>query len=306
MGLPETVALRARRALAAASCFGLLAVGALAAGVSLAASSPLRSGTAGIRFDPQSVTFVSVDSGWVLGTVPCAGGACLALRETTDAGRSWSARPLPATLVAAADRKLGALRASLDGTSELNVRFADLRDGWIYGGLAVPTRAAGVASASIEPTLWSTKDGGLTWRKEPLRSLGPDTSIFDLEAAAGMVYVIAANNTSHATVESSTVAAATWHLSRAVPLGLPAGGAQPSGAIVLQGSSGWLVEGNGRGTSGSARLDGNGGPGGIHNQKPRCGVRDGGLRLPPFPERPPRGDHRVELALSLEQRREDL
>lgn len=259
MGLPKTVASRARRAFTAATCFGLVAVAALVAGIPLAASSQLRSGPAGTRFDPQSVTFVSLDTGWALGTVPCAGGACLALRETTDAGRSWSARPLPAALLATADRKLGGgLLASLDAPSELNVRFADLRDGWIYGGLAVRTRQGGVASASIEPTLWSTKDGGLTWRQEPLRSLGPDSTIFDLEAASGTVYVMATNNTSHATLESSPVAAARWHLSRAVPLGLPAGGAQASGAIVLQGSTGWLVEGNDRGTSGSARLDSNG------------------------------------------------
>ena len=85
------------------------------------------------------------------------GRACLALRQTTDGGRSWSPRPLPSTLVAAADLELGSVS---DPLAELNVRFADLRDGWIYGGLAVKTRQGGQAYISVEPTLWSTHNGG--------------------------------------------------------------------------------------------------------------------------------------------------
>jgi hypothetical protein len=131
------VTARKLRPLAIAACLVLVAAGALAASNPLAlASSPLAR-SVGTSFDPESVTFVSLGTGWVLGTIQCApGGTCLALRETTDAGRSWSPRPLPTPLVALADRKVGGVPADCCGAG-LNVRFADLRDGWIYGGLVV-------------------------------------------------------------------------------------------------------------------------------------------------------------------------
>ncbi len=146
--------------------------------------SSLRVGSVQASFDPGSVTFISLQTGWVLGTAPCASGReCLALRETTDAGRAWSARPLPASLLAAADRLVGGVPAAVHGMAGLNVRFADRRDGWIYGSLAVTT-------GSYRPTLWSTHDGGLVWREQPLPGLGLDSSIFDLQAAAGTAYQV--------------------------------------------------------------------------------------------------------------------
>ena len=159
-GLVQAVAVRRLRWLAVATCSALAAVGALATSGPPALASPLAS--VGTSFDPESVTFVSLSTGWALGTAPCApGGTCLALRETTDAGRSWSSRPLPASLVGAADRTVDGAPADLWGGSEfgLNVRFAGPADGWIYGGLAVP--------GSVGPTLWSTHDGGLSWREQP-------------------------------------------------------------------------------------------------------------------------------------------
>ncbi len=229
--------------------------------VALFALALVFAGSASARapFSPQSVTFVSPDTGWVLGTAPCASeGRCLSLRETTDAGRSWSTRPLPAALVAAADRKVGGDRAALYPGAGLSVRFADAKDGWIEGGLAVPVRQGGLASVSVVATLWSTHDGGRTWREQALRGLHRQGAILDLEAAAGTVYRIEINDRNAVTVESSPVTADRWLVDHTPRLGLPAGGGELSGAIVLQGTSGWLVEGNDRGTTGSARLDGNG------------------------------------------------
>jgi hypothetical protein len=174
---------------------------------------------------------------------------CLALRETTDAGRSWSSVPLPGSLVAAADHNVDGAPADLWEGSEfgLNVRFADPTDGWIYGGLTVP--------GAVGPALWSTHDGGLSWRQQPTGAL--TWSIFDLEAAAGRAYLMAEKKGwAGVTVESSPVARDDWHA--VLALGNNAGGAEPSGTIVLQGPNGWLVEGNDRGTAGSARLAGNG------------------------------------------------
>ncbi len=232
-----------------------------------------RPGSASVapRFDPRSVTFVSPQTGWVLGTVPCTrGGTCiagrfgcggfrLALRETRDAGRSWFARPFPASLAAAASRKIdGEPSECIDGVP-LSVHFADPRDGWIYGALSVPARRAGV-SFSVELALWSTHDGGRTWREQPPGGLGAggEGTILDVQSAAGTAYLMEANSTGGVTVKSSPVGADKWHVSSTAHLGGPAGGSLQSGAFVLQGSNGWLVEGNDRGTTGSAQLNGHG------------------------------------------------
>ena len=108
--------------------------GALVTGGSTALGAPAAAPVVG-TFNPVSVTFVSLSTGWALGGAPCArSDNCLALRETLDGGRTWWPRPLPVALVKAADRKVGAypaftLSQCCDGA--LNIRFADQRDGWI-------------------------------------------------------------------------------------------------------------------------------------------------------------------------------
>lgn len=238
---------------------GVVAMATLVTGgpAALAAPAP----AAGTRFDPMSVTFVTLSTGWALGAVPCArSGECLALRQTTDAGRNWSARPLPAALLAEADRKVAGVVAFAVGQccgSGLNVRFADRRDGWVYGGLTGP--ASQPMTESLQPTLWSTHDGGSTWQQQHLfPKLVNDFPVFDLEAAAGHVYAMVPYETAGAIIESSPVNADHWRVSSLTALSGPAGGSQPSGGIVLQGTSGWAVYGNDRGVDGSARLDSQG------------------------------------------------
>jgi hypothetical protein len=213
---------------------------------------------AAATFDPVSVTFVSSDTGWALGTAPCAKNrTCLALRETTDAGRNWFARPLSTAILLAADRQLNG-RDAAQYYDQLNVRFANSQDGWIYGSIPGPTPSAGVDFIEPVQYLWSTHDGGRVWRRQSFDWLGKYGSFFDLEAANGTVYVMGDNKTFHVTVESSPVGEDSWHMTNAEQLGLPAGGAQPSGTIVLNGTSGWLVVGNDRETSGAARLSASG------------------------------------------------
>ena len=81
-----------------------------------------------------------------------------------------------------------------------------------------------------------------------------DGVVFDLEAAHGTAYLMAPNNSNGVSVESSPVASDNWRPDTTPPLLDPAGGGQQSGAIVLQGARGWLVEGNDRGVTGSAQL----------------------------------------------------
>ena len=221
-------------------------------------STTVHVNSAATTFDPVSVTFVSLDTGWALGTAPCAKNrTCLELRETTDGGRIWFARTLSTAILSAADREVNG-RLAAQYYDQLNVRFANTQDGWIYGSLPGPTPPAGVDFIEPVQYLWSTHDGGRDWRRQSFAWLGKYGSLFDLEAANGTVYVMGDNKTNHVTVESSPVGEDSWHVSNAEQLGLPAGGAQPSGSIVLDGSSGWLVVGNDRETSGAARLSADG------------------------------------------------
>jgi hypothetical protein len=134
------------------------------------------------------------------------------------------------------------------------VRFANEHDGWIYGTLPGKVPPGGVSLIQYGPTMWSTHDGGKVWHRIHLNWATHEPSIFDLETSRGTVYAETMSPTFHVTLSSSPVSEDDW---RDVPTGtlyLPAGGAQPTGAIVLSGSSGWLVAGNDRGVSASLRL----------------------------------------------------
>ena len=216
-------------------------------------------------FSPISVDFSSPQRGWALGTTSChATTACLSLSQSTNAGRSWSAVPLPQSLLRLADRRLSGAPAVLSGTtngsvgSSLNVRFANADDGWIYGNLPVPTKVNGYPSVTFKPIVWSTHDGGLAWKIQPqswFYSQGSQGTVLDLEATSSTVYLMALNKSFTVTVASSPVGQDSWHASDSIGLLTPAGGGPLSGAIVVSDSHGWLVEGNDRGTTGSARLN---------------------------------------------------
>ncbi|HUZ41979.1 MAG TPA: hypothetical protein VMU68_11395 [Acidimicrobiales bacterium] len=214
-------------------------------------------------FSPFSVDFSSVARGWTLGMTPChVRTACLSLRETTNAGRSWSLSALPQSLLHLADRRVQGAPAVLYGTPDssytinLNVRFANSHDGWIFGSVAVPTKENGFPSVTLMPTLWSTHDGGRTWKIQPQSWIDAQSGpVLDLEASSSTVYVMATNKSFGVTVESSPVGRDSWHVSDSKGLFIPAGGAALSGAIVLFGPNGWLIEGNDRGITGSAQLN---------------------------------------------------
>jgi hypothetical protein len=215
-----------------------------------AGDGPLKVGSAS-SFNPLSVTFVSLQRGWALGAVACGtSGACLALEQTSNAGKTWAARLLPAALLAEEDQRAFDGRPSLlqlGTVPVVNIRFANARDGWVYGNVPTPTRTKAL--------LWSTHDGGRTWHElHPFATADVEFPYFDLEAARGTAYLMGVNTKFEVTVESTPVSSDNWHPDRAPKLGLPAGGAEPSGSFVFQGGNGWLVEGNDRGITGSARL----------------------------------------------------
>lgn len=228
------------------------------ASVASPASPSAPSAPTAASFQPSSVTFESAATGWTLGTEACSSGPCLTLLKTTDHGRTWSAQPLPTSMVSAADTKIaGGIAASHSIFGGLDVRFATTLDGWIYGSLAI-TATPPSDGVSYEPALWSTHDGGTTWQRQSLPWVGGLGTVLDLEAANGTVYLMAPNRSSGVTVERSPVGEDRWRVASTAHLGDPAGGGVQTGSMVLSGASGWLVEGNDRGTTGSARLSSTG------------------------------------------------
>jgi len=190
------------------------------------APSSISTTTAGPRaFQAQSVTFVSTQLGWVLGTTTCLGDPSCnpILLRTEDAGRAWTRIPLPP-----------------DSTVD-QVRFADPADGWVWNNQSVPPYVL---------HLWSTHDGGLEWQRPQLPGAAPGGAS-DLEAAAGLVSATVWSATGDPLIETSSVQIDNWRPS-SVTLPVGAGGG-PSEQIVLTGTFGWLIDED-RGVLGGARL----------------------------------------------------
>jgi hypothetical protein len=101
----------------------------------------------------------------VLGANPiCSKHYCAALVQTVNGGRSWTSVPAPA--VPYVSPFIPSSFGSAVGVSE--VRFANSLDGWLFG-----------------PALYSTSNGGKTWR-----SVNIGGSVLSLETAGGVVDAI--------------------------------------------------------------------------------------------------------------------
>jgi hypothetical protein len=217
-----------------------------------------------VAFSPISVDFSSVIRGWALGIVPCRKSHCLSLRMTTDAGRTWSVVSLPSALLQLADRKIDGIPSVMGGTLDddnpayLHVRFANARDGWIYGSLEARSGSSDAGSVNFVTVIWTTHDGGVVWHSLSRSSMHDHDGVLDLEATSNTVYALTLSKSFHVALESSPVHRNHWRVVHTTGLDTPAGGGPLSGAIVFSGSSGWLVEGNDRGTSGSAQLTNHG------------------------------------------------
>ncbi|HEY5104884.1 MAG TPA: hypothetical protein VII65_07555 [Acidimicrobiales bacterium] len=248
----------ARRTLLALLILVAVGIGAFFGGRASVTTSAVTTTTSprAAPFSPVSVTFISLDTGWALGTTSCGNDlSCLSLRATTDGGHHWFAESLPFSLLKVADRNVDGVPAATYGYVP-NIRFANARNGWIYGSLGVPIPANDPSSivVSLKPVLWSTHDGGATWKRQQLPWAYQDGPVLDLEAAAGNVFMMAMNLHDSAEVESTPVGKDQWRATNTTKLNIPAGGGSFGGAIVLRAAKGWLVEGNDRGISGSAQL----------------------------------------------------
>jgi len=103
------------------------------------ASSAAAGGPVPRGFVGASLSFVSVDEGWVLGTAPCAHRPCTVLLRTLDGGARWRGVPAP---VAPLDVQ------STQAAAVSTIRFADARHGFAF-----------------DPGLWVTGDGASHWHR---------------------------------------------------------------------------------------------------------------------------------------------
>ena len=176
-------------------------------------------------FEPASVTFVSPLVGWVLGTAPCRTPPCTSVLRTRDGGRTWAGISAPPA---------GLSNGTTGGVAHL--RFADDRNGWAYGG---------TQSASV---LYATHDGGATWHPVPLPVSG---QLSALETAAGLVHAVVITNDGTVRIATSPAGSDRWTVATVtIPVGA---GPVPHAQLVLQGTTGWVIEVD-RTVVGGARL----------------------------------------------------
>jgi len=187
-------------------------------------ATPIAS-TSLLGLSPASVTFVSPDDGWVLGTGTCSSAPCAAIARTADGGRTWAKVSAPhASIVPGGGQ-------GAPGISGL--RFADARNGWAFG-----------------PDLWATHDGGATWARLTIPGLPADAAIFALASAHGTVHAVVLDGQDYR-VASSPVGADDFRLG---PVRVAVGaGPVPAVQQVLSGAAGWMIE-NDRTVVGGARL----------------------------------------------------
>ena len=173
-------------------------------------------------FTPASVTFVSLQTGWVLGATCTT--CTVSLLRTRDGGRTWASIPAPPTSLAPGGSK-----------GVRKVRFADLNNGWVF-----------------DPDLWVTHDGGSHWVRSTLAVGGPP-GVSDLAAAGGLARAVVFGSTNAFEISTTPVGQDAWVAS---PTKLPVGaGPVPTAQIVLQGGSGWVIQ-NDRVVINGARLSG--------------------------------------------------
>jgi hypothetical protein len=187
------------------------------------------------NFQPTSVTFIGLHTGWVIGQAGtpghCATQYCTSVARTDDAGQTWQGGPAP-------------LAGPADGATGVSqIRFLNLADGWAFG-----------------PELFATHDGGQTWtpvstdglRVTDLETVG-DRAFALFASCAGTGPDFAAQCTSY-TLYSSSAAASDWTPVGAATSGLSEGaGAGQNGAS--QNGAGQNGAGqNGAGQDGAASI----------------------------------------------------
>ena len=162
------MSLTARAARTSAAAIALTCAAAVMPGTALA--GPGGSGTpVSPAFKVNSVTWLSAQRGWALGTAPCGAKTCSDVIGTTDGGTKWQ-------LTGTVGAPLASIGKGTQGISE--VRFATPAVGWIFG---------------IGNFLFQTTNGGKSWARKPVP--GGSTQILDLAASSAQTYAITSDCT---------------------------------------------------------------------------------------------------------------
>ena len=140
-------------------------------------------------FAATSVTFVSPEEAFVLGTAPCAKAPCTSILRTLDRGASWRGLPAPVVPLAA--------QSGVAGPAVWGIRFANPSDGFVFGN-----------------GLWETTDGGEHWTS----AVSPGGSIESLEVIDGQVLAVTGTCTPNGgcgqtgTLERRPLAGGAWQV----------------------------------------------------------------------------------------------
>ena len=136
---------------------------ATAASPGTAAATTPAGGPVPSGFAATSVTFVSTNEAFVLGTAPCATKPCTSIVRTLNRGETWVGLPAPVVPLGTRYNTTGSQAAAW------GIRFADPAHGFVFGN-----------------GLWETTDGGEHWAAVA----GPGGSITDLEVIDGQVLAL--------------------------------------------------------------------------------------------------------------------
>jgi photosystem II stability/assembly factor-like uncharacterized protein len=126
-------------------------------------TSPPAGGQVPAGFTADSVSFVSPQEAFVLGSAPCPAAPCTLTLHTRDRGATWTSLPAPAIPVG---------RPGTGPSPEVwGIRFATPEHGFVFGN-----------------GLWETTDGGEHWAPASY----PGLSIFSLETTGDQVLAVMA------------------------------------------------------------------------------------------------------------------
>jgi hypothetical protein len=150
---------------------------------------PAGGGPVPAGFAATSVTFVSADEAFVLGTAPCAHAPCTSIVRTLDRGASWTGLPAPVV-------PLGNLNSDSSSQAAVwGIRFASPAVGFVFGN-----------------GLWETTDGGERWSGVA----SPNGSVIDLEVSDGQLLALTDTCTAQSgcstveTLERRALAGGAW------------------------------------------------------------------------------------------------
>lgn len=226
-----------------------LVFGVILSTVLAVVGTPLEAGSAtNAAASPVSASFLPSGEGWTVAGYHCSTGTCLIVRRTLNDGRSWTTLPLPTGL-----RKVSSQSASnYFPLVQQSIYFADAKNGWIYG--SVQPDGAAQTNPSYDAEIWSTHDGGATWSSLGTKSLGMKFDVLSVAANRGSVYAISWLSGQAFGLWRSSVATDSWQRISTPNLYPAAGGSNMEGALIFKGANGWLMVGNDRGATASARL----------------------------------------------------